>query len=307
MAFSGAASSGGLGNASILRMARLLRLTRMARMARLLRAMPELLILIKGMAAAMRSVMFTLGLLAVIIYVFAIAFTQLCDGTECSQQFKSVGHSMHYLLVKGALMDGIGDVQKVLEPQSYALLLIFYIFVLLAALTVMNMLIGVICEVVSAVASTEQERMTVSYVKDKIAELIHDQNKDNDDQISRQEFKDMFSNTRAMGILQDVGVDVIGLVDFADTIFDNACEERDDGEDKLSFEDFMGLILDLRGSNNATVKDVVDLRKHINSRIETFETKLLELPHFAMARASLKNRLGSQGSSHSISSQKSKG
>jgi len=296
---------GGLGGTSLLRVARLLRLTRMARMARLLRAMPELLILIKGMAAAMRSVMFTLGLLAVIIYVFAIAFTQLCDGTECSREFKSVGHSMHYLLVKGALMDGIGDVQKLLEPQSYLLLLIFYIFVLLAALTVMNMLIGVICEVVSAVAATEQERMTVSYVKDKIAELIRDQNKDNDDQISRQEFKDMFSNTKAMGILQDVGVDVIGLVDFADTIFDDACEANEDGEDKLSFEDFMGLILDLRGSNNATVKDVVDLRKHINLRIENFETKLLELPHFAMARANSKYR--SQGSSGSVSSQKSKG
>eukprot|EP00419_Tripos_fusus_P050768 CAMPEP_0172840548 /NCGR_PEP_ID=MMETSP1075-20121228/29406_1 /TAXON_ID=2916 /ORGANISM="Ceratium fusus, Strain PA161109" /LENGTH=63 /DNA_ID=CAMNT_0013684405 /DNA_START=154 /DNA_END=342 /DNA_ORIENTATION=+ len=49
----------GLGNASILRMARLLRLTRLFRMARLLRAMPELLILVKGMAAAMRSVVFT--------------------------------------------------------------------------------------------------------------------------------------------------------------------------------------------------------------------------------------------------------
>merc|ERR1719507_1588713 len=166
------------------------------------------------------------------------------------------------------------------------------------------MLVGVICEVGSAVAATEQERMTVSYVKDKIAELIHDQNKDNDDSISRQEFKEMFSNQKAMTILQDVGVDVIGLVDFADTIFDDACEAV--GEDTLSFEDFMGLILDLRGSNTATVKDVVDLRRHINSRIENFENKLLELPHFAMARSS-KNRIGSQQSNASNLSEKSVG
>ena len=46
------------------RLVRLLRLTRMARMARLLRAMPELLVLIKGMVVAMRSVFFTLCLLA---------------------------------------------------------------------------------------------------------------------------------------------------------------------------------------------------------------------------------------------------
>merc|ERR1719362_1677996 len=105
MAFSGSASGGGLGNASILRIARLLRLTRMARMARLLRAMPELLILIKGMAAAMRSVFFTLALLVLILYVFGIAFTQLCADTECSDMFNGVFTSMHFLLVNGALMD----------------------------------------------------------------------------------------------------------------------------------------------------------------------------------------------------------
>merc|ERR550532_2752306 len=119
--------------------------------------------------------------------------------------------------------------------------------------------------------------MTVSFVKDKIAALIQDHDKNKDDTISRSEFKDMFSNTKAMAILQDVGVDVIGLVDFADTIFDDACEANgldvSDDNGKLSFEDFMGLILDLRGSNNATVKDVVDLRKHINARIENFEAR----------------------------------
>jgi len=63
------------------------------------------------------------------------------------------------------------------------------------------------------------------------------------------------------------------------------------------------LILDLRGTNNATVKDVVDLRRHINSRIQSFENTLLELPHFAMARHSSKYRkAGSQASCKSIPS-----
>merc|ERR1719362_249066 len=194
MALIGASNGGGAGNASILRMARLLRLTRVARMARLLRAMPELLILIKGLMAAMRSVMFTLGLLLVIIYLFAIAFTQLCENTECETVFSSVLHSMHYLLVKGALMDGVGDVTKLLEPQSIPLLILFYIFVLLASLTVMNMLIGVICEVVSAVAVTEQETNKVGYVKEKIEELMAHSATDGDNLISKEEFKEMLEN-----------------------------------------------------------------------------------------------------------------
>merc|ERR1719413_349483 len=88
----GGGGSGGMGDASILRMARLLRLSRMARMARLLRAMPELMILIKGIAAATRSVFFTLALLCLLMYVFAIMFTQLMVETEVGEEyFKKAG------------------------------------------------------------------------------------------------------------------------------------------------------------------------------------------------------------------------
>merc|ERR1719163_1371889 len=81
MLASGAGGSNPAGNASILRLARLLRLSRMMRMARLLRAMPELLILIKGMIASLRSVSFVFMLLIIILYIFSIAFRQLSDGS----------------------------------------------------------------------------------------------------------------------------------------------------------------------------------------------------------------------------------
>merc|ERR1719253_583254 len=74
--------STGLGNTDILKLIRLVRLTRMARLARLLRAIPELTILIKGLLVASRSVLFTLFLLLIIIYFFAIMFRQLSDGTD---------------------------------------------------------------------------------------------------------------------------------------------------------------------------------------------------------------------------------
>merc|ERR1712107_295114 len=66
-----------LSSSSLLKLVRLVRLTRMARMARLLRAVPELIILIKGIASAARSVFFTLCLLISIVYVFAILFKQV--------------------------------------------------------------------------------------------------------------------------------------------------------------------------------------------------------------------------------------
>ena len=42
---------------------------------------PELLILVKAIAAAMRSVGFTLLLLVIVLYVFGIGFTQLLRGS----------------------------------------------------------------------------------------------------------------------------------------------------------------------------------------------------------------------------------
>eukprot|EP00427_Karlodinium_veneficum_P004033 CAMPEP_0169154616 /NCGR_PEP_ID=MMETSP1015-20121227/52837_1 /TAXON_ID=342587 /ORGANISM="Karlodinium micrum, Strain CCMP2283" /LENGTH=632 /DNA_ID=CAMNT_0009224879 /DNA_START=55 /DNA_END=1948 /DNA_ORIENTATION=- len=230
MLATGVGGSGGMGNASILRLARLLRLSRMARMARLLRAMPELMILIKGMVAAMRSVFFTMLLLALLDYVFAILFTQLTAETVVGDiYFYSVPKSMHTLLLDGTLLDNVGTVVRAARFSA-----IFYIFVLLAALTVMNMLIGVLCEVVSAVAKLE--------------------------------------------MLQEVGVDPAGLIDVADFIFEQAendkkdqsnedgdIENRSDKPKNLTFGKFMEHVLQMRGTNMATVKDIVDFRKFVST------------------------------------------
>merc|ERR1719454_1475072 len=90
----------------ILRLSRLTRLARIARVVRVLRAMPELSILSKAMLLAMRSVGATLLLFVVGIYVFAIFFVELLQGTaEGTEQFPSVLMGMHTLLVYGILAD----------------------------------------------------------------------------------------------------------------------------------------------------------------------------------------------------------
>merc|ERR1719272_2841479 len=96
-----AAMGGGgspVGGTSILRLFRLLRLSRLMRM---LRSLPELMILIKGMATAMKSVAYVMALLVLITYVFSIAFTQLAVGTETigDAYFANIAHSMYSLII----------------------------------------------------------------------------------------------------------------------------------------------------------------------------------------------------------------
>jgi len=242
-------------NASVLRIARLMRLTRMARMARLLRAFPELLILIKGMVASMRSVFTTLLLLVLFLYVFGIAFAQLTSGTKPGRElFSDVSTSMYTLLLYGVLsLDFVGDVASSLADVSFLLAVLFFVFVLLAALTVMNMLIGVLCEIVSAVAATEKEELLVSYVKGKLEDTLTEIDKDGDGKISKDEFENLLDSKQACMALSDVGVDVVGLVDFADVIFE--------AEESLTLSQFMDVVLQLRSKNTATVKDIIELRK----------------------------------------------
>lgn len=274
----GSSGGGGLGDASILRIAKLLRLSRMARITRLLRAMPELMTLIKGIVASIRSVFLTLCLLFIFLYVFGILFTQLMkeQSDEVFDLFSSVPASMVTLLIDGVFLDNMGDLMRLLGKTHLAYGILFFLFILLASLTMMNMLIGVVCELVSAVAATEKEQRLLLEVKEKMHFIMSktgaDENQDN--HISKTEFLHLLDKPEAVSALSDVGVDVIGLVDYVDFIF--ASDNDEGGEEKqLTFQDFMTLMLQLRGSNNATVRDVVDLRKFVQTRLKKIEEKLM--------------------------------
>eukprot|EP00747_Dinoflagellata_sp_TGD_P050679 gnl/TRDRNA2_/TRDRNA2_146903_c0_seq1.p1 gnl/TRDRNA2_/TRDRNA2_146903_c0~~gnl/TRDRNA2_/TRDRNA2_146903_c0_seq1.p1 ORF type:complete len:637 (+),score=126.13 gnl/TRDRNA2_/TRDRNA2_146903_c0_seq1:59-1969(+) len=277
-------SGSSMGDAAVLRMLRLLRLTRMARITRLLRAAPELMILIKAMVAATRSVFFTLCLLMLIIYVFAIAFTQLTRSSEAGKMyFNTVADSMLTLTVYGTLLDEISRVAPDVGRENMFVGAVFFFFILLAALTVMNMLIGVLCEVVVVTASVEKEQLTVSYVNSRLRDMLAEQGLENHEQdtISKHAFEQILENPEAARALQEVGVDVVGLVDFTDFIFRKQAQGPTDGEEddeegytELSFEAFMDMILQLRGSNGATVKDIVDLRKTIIQQLGKMEQRV---------------------------------
>jgi len=261
------------GNTAILRMARLLRLSRMGRMARLIRAVPELAILIKGMMASVRSVLTTLLLLVVIMYIFGIAFAQLTVGTDAKKtelcDWSTVTNSMYTLWLYGVLcLDYAQEISTELRDANYLLFIAYYVFVFLALFTVLNMLIGVLCEVVTAVASSEKEAMMLNYCREKLSGILQTLDTDMDGYVSKEEFGQLLTKPEACNLLRDLGIDVLGLLDFRDVIFDmdeNAENTDSEGYRQLDFQEFLDLIIQLRGSNHATVKDILELRKVVNT------------------------------------------
>lgn len=77
---------------------------------------------------------------------------------------------------------------------------------LLASLTVMNMLVGILCEVVTVVSAVEKEEILLKSVKNLLKQLLHTgADEDGDGSISRKEFDQMLTNPVCVRTLSEVG------------------------------------------------------------------------------------------------------
>merc|ERR1711871_1165907 len=95
-----------------------------------------------------------------------------------------------------------------LWDESFALVLIFYVFLLLSALTVMNMLIGVLCEVVSAVGEAEKEQAAVDLVKKTVLIMLKHLDQDGSGEMSREELQQVLVDPHARQVLDELKVNV---------------------------------------------------------------------------------------------------
>ncbi|CAE7336417.1 Scn10a [Symbiodinium sp. CCMP2592] len=251
-----------LGNSSSLRLIRLLRLSRLARTARLLRAAPELLIMVKGMIAAARSMLTTGVLIFAVLYVFGIAMKQAAEDTQEAQvYFNSVLDSMFMLLLHATLLDSPGEVIQTLSG-NYVASVIFVVVIALSALLLLNMLIGVMCEVVSGVSQTEREVIAEAFVRDKVQQIMEERGLSG--RITQHELLGILNDRRSTRLLSEAHVDVMGLVDIADYMFQSDLNGQE-FDRELSFDEFLRVIMSLRGSNTVTLKDIMDLRRTLHA------------------------------------------
>jgi len=308
-------SGGGMGNAGVLRLLRLLRLSRMSRMARLLRSVPELMILLKGMGQAASSCMWTAMLIVIAMFIWSLALKQLSSDTPLQEKyFSSIPDGMYNLMITGCFMKGFNIVMYEMKEESILCLLIYFVFVLFSGVTVMKMLTGMLCKVINAVAQTETEKMCVGFVRDEILAVLFEMGSAGDAvdvhsidvetlKISQTIFAEMMNLPRAIEALRKIGIDVVGLVTAADFIFPEVSKELTaESEDfehhhehlSLPFVDFMENILQLRGSNTATVKDALDMRKFVRSEVREIEQNLRHLYTSAGRKSENSGRSGSK-------------
>merc|ERR1712232_76881 len=75
----------------------------------------------------------------------------------------------------------------------------------------------------------------------------------NDTILTKKDFQNMLLSQKGLEIIYELGVDGLGLLDMADVIFED-CEKH--GAEGLRFADLTQIVLNMRATNQATVKDV---------------------------------------------------
>eukprot|EP00928_Gymnodinium_smaydae_P032173 TRINITY_DN23371_c0_g1_i1.p1 TRINITY_DN23371_c0_g1~~TRINITY_DN23371_c0_g1_i1.p1 ORF type:complete len:683 (-),score=128.37 TRINITY_DN23371_c0_g1_i1:127-2175(-) len=239
---------------------RLLRLLRLTRLVRLMRSLPELLTIIKGMRAGFRAVTSSLLLIAVQVYIFAIVLhTLLKEDEVVKDHFSTLPRCMWTLLLDGTLLDSTGEVMDLLVQgrtlNSTISVVVFMIFVLFTAITVMNMLVGVLCEVVSSVAADEKDESAIKLMKQTV--LLELQKFDDGDScITEEELNELMADPAAVQVLETLGIDIPFLQEWQVMTFENP-------DTAVPIHDIIEQMLACRGDLHASVKHLV-IQQNLN-------------------------------------------
>jgi len=255
------------------RVLRLLRLMRVLRLVRLLRHVPQLMVIVRGLGMAIRSVACVLALLLLFIYAGGIVGRGMFEGSAFGQEwFPSVLASMGTLMLECTLSGSRGTVlirQAHAEHPIYALVLVLFV---LLNMTMMGILAGILVQTVRTVAEVEREEKTVRDLGKTIESLwaiVLEHDSDSDGKISVAEFQVLVSLDDTARIMRAMDVDVEGLLNLSGFIFDQH-------KGRMDSETFLKMVLDLRANKKATVKDHMETRKFLHSEVQTLSRHQME-------------------------------
>jgi len=115
----------------------------------------------------------------------------------------------------------------------------------------------------------EKEQMTANFISQRMRTVL-DEIDPEDEGIGREEFHELLMRADAMRFLTKVGVDVVALVDLVEHLYKESAKVYDKGE-------LIALLMQLRGHNNSTVKDIVDLRQYLDGALCEVKDHIIQL------------------------------
>merc|ERR1719221_725123 len=134
----------------------------------------------------------------------------------------------------------------------------------------MNMVVGILCEVVSAVASAEKEEAQIKLVKETILVMLQSIDMDGSHSISMEELMAMCEDADALTVLKDLHVDSGYLRESFQMLYQPGSS--------VPIVKVMEGIMNLRGSRPTTVKDIIDANAYtryvVGNQITSLQSRL---------------------------------
>merc|ERR1712232_595951 len=141
----------------------------------------------------------------------------------------------------------------------------------------MGMLIGILVQIVQVIAGTEKERAIVGTVAAHLRVQWVDNGHELDALLSLRDFQALLVEPEIAVFLNDVGVDMLVLVDMAEMIYEDIAKEHDG----LSFQHFVEAMLNMRGTNPVTVQDVKSqlriMKRMVTETVKKLETNMQKM------------------------------
>lgn len=202
--------------------------------------------MVHGLLQAFIAVTPTLLVVGILIFVFAVILNMTLKGyhddPEVYQNYRSLNWCMWTLLMDGCFMDNPGENTRALleisQFETGTAVLLFIMFILLTAVTMMNMIIGVICKVVNEITVKERDAAAVLALKKSVLCELRKYDVNGDNSISREELNNVMSNEETLHVLEHVEIDLQYLKHIQEMLF---C-----GTEEVSITRIMELMLSSR-------------------------------------------------------------
>jgi voltage-gated sodium channel len=262
---------------------RILRLFKITRMARLMKAFPELVVMIKGLFRSLRAIASTGVLVGLMVYTWAILIHMLVGADkdfnkdlkeDFGYEFSYVGDIMWALLMAGTMMlDNAAPLMtRMMYSKDMAKLfagMAFVSYAFLSALLILQMLIGVLCDVVAHVGQERRDADNIGLVRQEIlTQLQHlDQG---DGNISRLEMMNVLEGNQAKALLKKLNINRLFLTQIATLMYP-------DDDAKVPIRTVLELMVMCKGDNQATVEIIASSLCFLSSELAELETSLFQM------------------------------
>ncbi|CAE7946579.1 APUM5, partial [Symbiodinium sp. KB8] len=155
----------------------------------------------------------------------------------------------------------------------------------MASLTIMYMLLGVLVDVMSAVSASEKERLATAFIAGELREELAKSNRHQDVCLTQEEFAQFMMEPGVRRVAGDSGVDVVTMADMLDVVY----EDFSKGDNGITFPEIVELMLSMRGTNPATVKDCKEQIRATKKMIKQYaeDTSLTLLKELASLRGDI--------------------